>query len=405
MRITARLSSEGDARVDDANFSSFLIISLFFSFIQFVTKHPRVRRCAERCAPEAIPQMEANPRMEASDDVCVLLTWGDGSYGALGHGERLSETVPRVVLALVPTELRGVSCGSATTFALTADGAFSFGAAVGGVLGQGAVRGDTSCVCTPQRVTGLRGGLTSLACGDRHALAAGEGGELYAWGDGGDGRLWDCPGEAPEPAISLAVDAGVRAAAASAQADSSVAAVACGSVHSLALTRSGVVFSWGPPGAPQLGHGVLPISSQRQGGRTPPQRGGEREYASPTGGRRLSQREQIDRNGRMSPEKPRVVVRSQSPVALPTPEDWSDDCEWGVVPAWSSGAARAPPPAATRPPPPSGGGRAPAASSGDAPLLVPDVRSVCGLAAGVSHSAALSAKVCSAGLSDPTRRP
>ena len=358
-----------------------------------------------RCAPEAIPQMEPNPRMEASDDVCVLLTWGDGSYGALGHGERLSETVPRVVLALVPTELRGVSCGSATTFALTADGAFSFGAAVGGVLGQGAVRGDTSCVCTPQRVTGLRGGLTSLACGDRHALAAGEGGELYAWGDGGDGRLWDCPGEAPEPAISLAVDAGVRAAAASAQADSSVAAVACGSVHSLALTRSGVVFSWGPPGAPQLGHGVLPISSQRQGGRTPPQRGGEREYASPTGGRRLSQREQIDRNGRMSPEKPRVVVRSQSPVALPTPEDWSDDCEWGVVPAWSSGAARAPPPAATRPPPPSGGGRAPAASSGDAPLLVPDVRSVCGLAAGVSHSAALSAKVCSAGLSDPTRRP
>ena len=47
-----------------------------------------------------------------------VFTWGNGSFGQLGHGEDVSLTVPKKVLGL-NQKVRNVSCGGAHTAFIT----------------------------------------------------------------------------------------------------------------------------------------------------------------------------------------------------------------------------------------------------------------------------------------------
>ena len=101
------------------------------------------------------------------DELTVLLTWGEGRHGALGHGTRSNEMVPRLCLGLAPQSLRTVACGPAYTLVLATNGdVFSFGAGESGVLGHGQL---TDCH-TPKLVRSLRGNVVTLACGERNTL-------------------------------------------------------------------------------------------------------------------------------------------------------------------------------------------------------------------------------------------
>lgn len=201
-----------------------------------------------------------------ADDVIVLLTWGDGSRGSLGHGLTTNELLPRVVTSLLRHRLHSVCCGGGATFVRAASGeVYSCGSSGYGLLGQGDAKG---LVCVPQRVRGLHGQL-SLACGDRHAAAVGAGGDFYMWGEGGNGQL-GTEGSVSTPRVSddVAECARVTAAAkirlglqeakpADSATDSAAHAVgaACGSFHTLVVAKSGALYSWGLKGSPQLGQG------------------------------------------------------------------------------------------------------------------------------------------------------
>lgn len=242
--------------------------------------------------------LDVDPRVNPvtaapDDDITVLLTWGDGSHGALGHGQQSCEFLPRIVHSLVPRRLRSVFCGGSATFVIAVNGeVYSCGSADHGLLGQGDGKGIVS---VPRQVRRLRGqGVLSVACGDRHAAAVGAGGELFTWGSGSDGqlgsvssagavvstphasvdlasgaqataaaRLADQMSETvsgPPLAVSPALPCGIKRLFLSSQemelaieAAAAASAIACGAFHTLALARSGALYSWGLAGAPQLG--------------------------------------------------------------------------------------------------------------------------------------------------------
>lgn len=115
-----------------------------------------------------------------------LYTWGSGSFGQLGHGERRSEAIPRLVGSLGGIEAVRVACGSHTCVLGAHGELYTFGNGKHGQLGHGEQRGEA----TPRRVHALRHvRVLGIACGDFHTLALGDDGGVYTWGAGAYGEL------------------------------------------------------------------------------------------------------------------------------------------------------------------------------------------------------------------------
>ena len=90
-------------------------------------------------------------------DAGELFTFGHGSYGQLGHGERQYELLPRLVEALAGKNVAGAGVGSVHTAVWTEAGElFTFGDGMYGRLGHGET-GDKgeSCELVPRLVEAL----------------------------------------------------------------------------------------------------------------------------------------------------------------------------------------------------------------------------------------------------------
>lgn len=71
-------------------------------------------------------------------DTGYVYTWGEGHDGRLGHDSSLSESEPRVVLALLEYKVADISAGGAHTAVATVDGSlFTWGRGRNGRLGSG----------------------------------------------------------------------------------------------------------------------------------------------------------------------------------------------------------------------------------------------------------------------------
>ena len=135
---------------------------------------------------------------------------------------------------------------------MATSGQFSLALAMGGEVyawgygGEGQLgQGDESSRAAPTLIEELlHERVACIAVGDDHALAATEAGALYSWGYGIDGRLGLAEAEGrllPELVSALT---GVV-----------VEGVAAGRWHSLARTADGALYSWGGGGFGRLGHG------------------------------------------------------------------------------------------------------------------------------------------------------
>ena len=86
-----------------------------------------------------------------------MYTWGDGTYnfGLLGHGNEASHWVPkRVNEPLEGIHVSSISCGPWHTAVVTSAGQlFTFGDGTFGVLGHG----DRNSVSIPREVESLKG--------------------------------------------------------------------------------------------------------------------------------------------------------------------------------------------------------------------------------------------------------
>ncbi|KAK3004366.1 hypothetical protein RJ639_019175, partial [Escallonia herrerae] len=187
-----------------------------------------------------------------------LYTWGDGAYntGMLGHGSEVSHWIPKKIIGFMEgIHVSFVSCGPWHTAFITSLGQlFTFGDGTFGALGHG----NHSSLSIPREVDALKEMRTvRVACGVWHTAAvvevpnkSSDSGpsdgsslkNLFTWGDGDKGRLGHCDKENrlfPECVAALI--------------DTSFSQVACGHNLTIGLTTTGRVYTMGTPDYGQLG--------------------------------------------------------------------------------------------------------------------------------------------------------
>ena len=169
-------------------------------------------------------------------------SWGSGSHGRLGHGDRQSQWQPKKVEAFAGQRVVAVSAGGSHSLALTADGAvWSWGRGGEGQLGHG----DQQSQLLPKKVELLGGRrVVAVSAGSDHSLALSADGAVWSWGSGFFGKLGHGDQQRQLLPKKIEASAGQR-----------VVAVSAGDAHSLALTADGALWSWGYGALGQLGHG------------------------------------------------------------------------------------------------------------------------------------------------------
>lgn len=174
-----------------------------------------------------------------------VFAWGEGEDGKLGLGNRLTMDKPRIIDSLLSKKIRDIACGSSHSAAITSSGElYTWGLGEYGRLGHG----DNYNQYKPKLVQSLVGKrIIQVACGSRDAqtLALTEDGAVYSWGDGDFGKLGrgGSEGSMVPHEIERLSNIGV-------------VQIECGAQFSLALTKSGEVWTWGKGDYFRLGHGT-----------------------------------------------------------------------------------------------------------------------------------------------------
>ncbi|TDC76086.1 chromosome condensation regulator RCC1 [Actinomadura sp. 7K507] len=188
----------------------------------------------------------------------TVVTWGEGSSGQRGTGERTAPRVPTTVKAPDGrgplTGVTAIAADGHTELALRRDGqVFAWGANDYGMVGDG-TRTDRSL---PVPVRGLNGsghlsGAVRIAVAGQHGLALLRDGRVASWGHNDLGQLGD---GSRRDRLTPALVSGVRG-----KGDlTGVAAIAAAEKHNYALRKDGTVVAWGNNTAGQLGDGTLEL--------------------------------------------------------------------------------------------------------------------------------------------------
>ncbi|XP_015113813.1 E3 ubiquitin-protein ligase HERC2 [Diachasma alloeum] len=175
----------------------------------------------------------------------LLYTWGKGRYGRLGHGDSDDQTKPKIVAALQDYKAVDVACGSgdAQTLCVTDDdNVWSWGDGDYGKLGRG---GSDGCK-TPMKIESLAGlGVVKVECGSQFSVALTRSGAVYTWGKGDYHRLGHGTDDHVRRPRKVAALQGKK-----------IISIATGSLHCVACSDKGEVFTWGDNDEGQLGDGT-----------------------------------------------------------------------------------------------------------------------------------------------------
>ncbi|MGH0142689.1 UNVERIFIED_CONTAM: hypothetical protein FKN15_076572 [Acipenser sinensis] len=174
-----------------------------------------------------------------------VFSWGEGDDGKLGHFSRMNCDKPRLIEALKTKRIRDIACGSSHSAAITSSGElYTWGLGEYGRLGHG----DNTTQLRPKLVKVVLGHrVIQVACGSRDAqtLALSDEGLVFSWGDGDFGKLGRGGSEGCNIPQNIERLNG-----------QGVCQIECGAQFSLALTKTGVVWTWGKGDYFRLGHGT-----------------------------------------------------------------------------------------------------------------------------------------------------
>ncbi|KAI3451356.1 hypothetical protein Pfo_008021 [Paulownia fortunei] len=116
-----------------------------------------------------------------------LFTWGDSDKGRLGHPDHGRKLLPTYIAELFDHDFVQVSCGNTLTAGLTSTGrVYTMGSAVHGQLGNPQAR-DKSIVAVQGRLTNEF--VVEISSGSYHIAVLTSKGNVYTWGNGENGQL------------------------------------------------------------------------------------------------------------------------------------------------------------------------------------------------------------------------
>ncbi|CAG9853588.1 unnamed protein product [Phyllotreta striolata] len=193
-------------------------------------------------------------QIEAGQYCTFVIHWdgyvsacGKGSYGRLGLGESSNQSLPkRILLDAVVKKLSSSKGSDGHTLALMENGqVYSWGDGDYGKLGHG----NSATHKQPERIGGpfLEKTIKFINAGYRHSAAITDDGKLYTWGEGDHGRLGHLDNTGRHVPTLVQDLANVE-----------VGSVACGSSHTLVVSKDGkTVWSFGSGENGKLGHGEI----------------------------------------------------------------------------------------------------------------------------------------------------
>lgn len=153
-----------------------------------------------------------------------------------------------------------MTCGADHTLLLAHSGiVLSFGIGTRGQLGHGDVlpRSEPSVI---HALAGLP--IQAIACGNWHSLVLSQSGDLYSWGWNEQGQLGLKRPPGPTVAVPSLVDIADNTTG-DVSIDVTFVSIGCGSRHSAAVTEDGVLYCWGWNEYGQLGNGSLDSGKYR----------------------------------------------------------------------------------------------------------------------------------------------
>jgi len=176
--------------------------------------------------------------------------FGRNAFGELGLGDFTDRHAPERIEALALVHVAHASCGEAHVVAMSAGGAaYAWGRNDRGQLGLGEGFRTVAKLPRPTPIDALkrhRVRVSSVACGGNHSLAiAAASGDVLAWGRGACGPAGT--GATADVATPTRIDP-------AAFGNERAAQISAGDEHSVAVTESGAVFSWGASAGGRLGH-------------------------------------------------------------------------------------------------------------------------------------------------------
>jgi len=179
-----------------------------------------------------------------------VLCWGYNAYGQLGNGTTANQDLPVYALSGTGVNLAGVSeiaGGGYHTVALKLTGSggtvWSWGYNPYGELGDGTTTTRTMAVQAKTSGSTYVTNAVAIAAGYWHTLALTSSNTVLSWGYNTYGQLGD------------GTASGHRSYAYAIPNLTNVVSVACGSEHSFALKGDGTVWGWGYNAYGQLGNG------------------------------------------------------------------------------------------------------------------------------------------------------
>ncbi|KAF8018639.1 hypothetical protein BT93_H3509 [Corymbia citriodora subsp. variegata] len=179
-----------------------------------------------------------------SESLREVYSWGWGDFGRLGHGNSSDVFTPQPIKTLQGLRIKQIACGDSHCLAVTMEGEVqSWGRNQNGQLGLGTAEDSL----LPQKIFAFQGiPIKMVAAGAEHTAAVTEAGELYGWGWGRYGNLG--LGDRndrlfPEKVSSIHLNGEM------------MVMVACGWRHSISVSASGALYTFGWSKYGQLGHG------------------------------------------------------------------------------------------------------------------------------------------------------
>ncbi|CAN4114560.1 unnamed protein product [Withania somnifera] len=176
----------------------------------------------------------------------IICSWGRGEDGQLGLGDAEDRFSPTQMSALDGQEIVSVSCGADHTTAYS-EGfkqVYSWGCWGRNQNGQLGL-GTTEDSLVPRMIEAFKGiPVKMVAAGAEHTAAVTEDGELYGWGWGRYGNLG--LGDRNDRLVPEKVSDNVG---------EKMFMVACGWRHTICVSSSGALYTYGWSKYGQLGHG------------------------------------------------------------------------------------------------------------------------------------------------------
>ena len=210
--------------------------------------------CVEALKEKSITRVGAGDGFSVfTSDNGIVMTCGDGSFGALGHGDWQGSSLPQLVKTLLQIDVKAIACGSEHVVVVGGQGdVYAWGRGEGGRLGLG--HEDDCCSPNEVKIDTEKVFIINVKCSGNATMLLCDKGECYATGGNKYNRL-GLDDVKITALLSTHVEKTATPTKVKALAKYVIVDLAMGPNHTVCLTNAGKILTFGRNSEAQLGRG------------------------------------------------------------------------------------------------------------------------------------------------------